>query len=155
MISNSTPLILLSKIGKLNFLKSLFKTIIIPEAIKKEVLKEDKIDSIVTRKAIEDGWIIIKNPKDNRDLQLGEGENAAINLARENHDSLIIDDALGIKAAQEFKIKTLRTTTIIFMTVKKKLINREQAVDIINELIENGYYISNEYYAKILTELKK
>lgn len=85
---------------------------------------------------------------------MGDGENAAINLARENKDSLIIDDALGIKVAQEFNIKTLRTTTIIFLAVNKKIINKEQAIILINELIENGYYISNEYYAKILTKLK-
>lgn len=154
MISNSTPLIFLSKINKLNFLKQLFKTLIIPEDVKKEVLKENKPDSISIKRSIEEGWIKVKDPKDNKDLQLGTGENAAINLARENADSLIIDDALGIKVAQEFNIKTLRTTTIIFMAVNKKIIDKEQAIILVNKLIENGYYISNEYYAKILTKLK-
>ena len=154
MISNSTPLIFLSKINKLNFLKQLFKTLIIPEDVKKEVLKENKPDSISIKRSIEEGWIKVKDPKDNKDLQLGTGENAAINLARENADSLIIDAALGIKVAQEFNIKTLRTTTIIFMAVNKKIIDKEQAIILVNKLIENGYYISNEYYAKILTKLK-
>ena len=154
MISNSTPLIFLSKINKLNLLKQLFKTITIPEDVKKEVLKENKPDSIKIRKAIEEKWIKIKNPEDNKDLQLGSGESAAINLAKENKTSLIIDDALAIKAAQEFNIETLRTTTVIFQAIDKKIINKEQGIELLNKLIENGYYISNEYYAKLLTKLK-
>ena len=154
MISNSTPLIFLSKINKLNFLKELFKTVIIPGNVEKEVLKANKPDSISIKKAIEEGWIRVRDPKNNKDLQLGDGENAAINLAREDKDSLIMDDALGIKVAKGFGIKTLRTTTIIFLVVNKKIIGKEQAISLINKLIENSYYISNEYYAKILTKLK-
>ena len=154
MISNSTPLIFLSKINKLNFLREIFKIVIIPRDVEKEVLKANRPDSISIKKAIEEGWIRVKDLKDNKDLELGDGENAAINLAREDKDSLIMDDALGIKVAKGFGIKTLRTTTIIFLAVNKKIIGKEQAISLINKLIENSYYISNEYYAKILTKLK-
>lgn len=154
MICNSTPLILLAKINKLEFLKKLFSTITIPEDVKQEVLIETKPGFTILNNAIKEGWIKLDNPKENQDLQLGKGENAAINLAREKRDSLIIDDALAIKVAQEFDIETLRTTTIIFKAINKRVINKEQGVELLNKLIENGYYISNEHYAKILTRLK-
>ena len=154
MICNSTPLILLARINKLELLKKLFGTITIPEDVKKEVIVENKPGFIVLNNAIKDKWIRIRNPKNNKELNLGKGENAAINLAMEAKDRLIIDDAVGIRVAQELNIETLRTTTIIFMALKKKIINKEDAIELINKLIENGYYISNEYYAKILTKLK-
>ena len=38
IVSNSTPLIWLAKIGKLNLLKNFFKTVMIPEAVYDEVV---------------------------------------------------------------------------------------------------------------------
>jgi len=154
MICDSTPLILLAKIDKLDLLKKIFKTVIITEDVRDEILKEDKPGYLTIQNAIRDKWIKIKSPKDNQNLQLGKGENSAINLAREIKDELIIDDALAITAAKELGINTTRTTTVIFMAVKKKIINKEEGIKLINNLIENGYYISNEYYSKIITKLK-
>lgn len=153
MICNSTPLIFLAKINQLKLLKNLFTTIIIPEDVKTEILKQDKPGYLTINTAIQQGWVKIKNPKDNKNLHLGNGENAAINLAKEKKHTLIIDDALAIKVAQEFDINIIRTTTLIFLALKKKLINKKQAITLINKLIENGYYISPKYYSKILTKL--
>lgn len=154
MICNATPLIFLAKINKLKFLRDLFNTVTIPENVKKEVLKETKSGYVQIKNALEEGWIKVEDPKDNQDLQLGEGENSAINLARERREALIIDDALAIKVAQEFDIETLRTTTIIFKVINKRIINKEEGIELLNKLIENDYYISNEHYARILTRLK-
>ena len=82
MICDSTPLILLAKINKLDLFKKIFKTIVITEDVKDEVLKEDKPGYLTIQNAMKEGWIKIKNPKDNQNLQLGKGENSAINLAR-------------------------------------------------------------------------
>ena len=61
---------------------------------------------------------------------------------------------MAITAAKELGVNAIRTTTIIFMAIKKKIINKEEGIKLINNLIENGYYISNEYYSKIITKLK-
>jgi len=42
IVCNSTVLIYLSKIDKLFFLKELFKTVLIPEEVKREVVDEGK-----------------------------------------------------------------------------------------------------------------
>lgn len=153
MISNSTPIILLSKINRLILLKKLFSQIIIPEEVSKEVLIEDKPGYLIINRAIKDGWIKIENPKNNLELGLGKGENSAINLARERKDKLIIDDALGVKAAKAFNIEILRTTTLIFMALEKKLLKKDEAILVANALIENGYYIAPKYYSAIITKL--
>jgi len=153
MISNSTPLILLAKIARLEMLKKLFGYIIITNDVKEEVLIEDKSGYFQINEAIKNGWIKIENPKRNVELGLGKGENSAINLAKEKNDKLIIDDAFAVKAAKGLNIEFIRTTTVVFIAVEKGIINKKEAVSIINNLIENEYYIAPKYYAEILSRI--
>lgn len=150
MICNATPLICLAKIKQLELLKKLFHTITIPQSVAKEVLIEGKPGYAFIKEAIQEGWIKVCNPKNNINLELGKGENAAVNLANERKDTLIIDDAFAIKVAKSLNIDFIRTTTIIFMALKKKIINKKQAISFINKLIEEGYYISSSLYPKIM-----
>ena len=80
MISNSSPLIFLSKIGELDILRKLFVKIKIPSSVKEEVLIEDKIGGEFIKEAIEEGWIKIEDPKKTLELSLGKGENSVISL---------------------------------------------------------------------------
>jgi len=154
LISNSTAIICLSKINNLELLKKVFTFVVIPYSVKDEVLVSG-IDSYhAIDNAINRGWIKVVNPEKRIGLGLGSGENDAINLARERKDIIILDDAYAIKAAKGFNINFVRTTTIIFIAIKKKLININEAISIINQLIEIGYYISPKEYSAILTKLK-
>ena len=153
MICNATPLILLAKINHLGLLKNLFSSVTIPHSVKEEVLIKHKPGYFVINEAIKTGWIKIANPKKDINLGLGKGENSAINLAKERKEKLIIDDAFAIKVAQALGIDTIRTTTVIFIAVDKKIINKKKAISIINNLIDNGYYISPAHYSSILTKL--
>ena len=153
MICNSSPLIFLSKINQISLIKKLFGHIIIPEAVKEEILIEEKEGYDLIKIAINEELIKINNPSKNTDFKIGKGENAAINLAIEKKDSLIIDDAVAIKIANSFNVKTLRTTTLIFWAVEKKILTRKQAVNVLNKLLDFGYYIAPKYYAALLTKL--
>jgi len=151
MISNSTPLICLAKLNKLELLIKLFKQIIIPEAVKEEVLIEGKPGYSILNEYIIWGLIKIENPKNNLDFGIGTGENAAINLAKEKKDKLLIDDSFAIKIAQSLDIDYIRTTGVILLLLKKKIIDKKTAKEMIYALVEDGYYIS----PKILSGLIK
>ena len=153
MISNATALICLSKINKLDILKRIYSTILIPPAVKKEILFEEKEGYSSIKSAIESGWIKVVEPKKNIALGLGAGENQAISLAKEKKDKIILDDAVAIKAANAFGISILRTTTVIFTALDKNIINKKQALSLLNRLIENGYYISTKDYAVLVSKL--
>jgi len=61
VVSDASPLILLSKIGKLNLLKELYQEIIIPLQVRDEVVEhKDKASSILLSE-IKKGWIQQKN----------------------------------------------------------------------------------------------
>src|SRR3989344_2087070 len=154
MISNATPLISLARINELAILQKLFEKIVIPEAVRTEILVEGKPGFIVL-KELSKTFLHAREPKRLLPLGLGSGENAAISLAYETKDTLLIDDAVAIQRAHELGIETLRTTTVIFLAVQKGLLSKEKALNILNLLIENGYYITTAQYAKLLEKLKK
>ena len=154
MISNATALICLGKINRLDLLKKAYSFVLIPSSVKAEVLIEGKEGYMATYKAIKEGWIRVVDPKKSIDLGLGAGENQAISLAIEKNDNIILDDAFAIKAAKAFNIPIVRTTTIIFTALRKKIINKAQALETLNKLIDEGYYISTKDYAVLLSKLK-
>lgn len=154
MICNSTPLICLAKIGRLGLLKELFGSIIIPEEVKKEILIEGKEGYDIIKQAIEDGLIKVHAVKKRLELDLGKGENAAISLAYELKDELIVDDAHAVRAARVLGLDVLRTTSIILMCVKKKIFDKKECLNVVNELIEIGYYISPRVYVRLVEGLK-
>lgn len=155
MISDAAPLIFLSRIGKLNLLQKLFKEIIIPRAVQKEVLVEGKPGYAFIQEAIADQWIKIKNPRQIMELSLGYGESEAISLAKETNDTLLLDDAYAIRAAKMYEIDTIRTTTVLFLAAHKKIITTSELIQLLNELINVGYYIRPSEYASLLSRVRE
>jgi len=154
LISDATALICLSKINKLDLLKKLYSIITTPPAVKEEVLVEGKDGYLSIYRAIKSGWIKVVSPKKKTKLGLGAGENQAINLAIERKESIILDDAFAVKAARAFNLQVIRTTTVIFTALKKNIITKSEALEILNQLIEIGYYISTKEYAALMFKLK-
>ena len=154
MIADSTVLICLGRIKMLELLKKLYKKIIIPPSVEKEVLIEVKEGYKIIHHAIKSGWIEVMRPNKTIGLGLGRGEEQAISLAVERKDSIILDDAYAIKAAKALNIPFVRTTTVIFTSLKKRILIKKQALSILNLLIENGYYISTKDYAILISKLK-
>ena len=122
--------------------------------MKEEVLVKGKEGYSIIQNAINKGWIKVIEPKKSLNLGLGNGENQAISLAIERKDSIILDDAFAIKAAKALNVPVLRTTTVVFTALKKRIIKKAQALDIFNHLIESGYYISTKDYAVLISKLK-
>ena len=154
MIADATVLICLSKIKRLDLLKTIYKKIMILPAVEKEVLIEDKEGYRSIYNEIKSGRIEVMHPKKIIKLGLGAGEEHAINLAIERKDSIILDDAFAIKAAKALNVDYIRTTTVIFTALKKNIVTKKQALSILNQLIENSYYISTRDYAILVSRLK-
>jgi predicted nucleic acid-binding protein len=155
MISNSTPLICLSKLNRLDFLKLLFRKVIITPGVQKELLIKEKDGFLLIEKAIKDKWIEVHAPKFNVDYFLGKGENEVINLAKEKNYKVIIDDLKAIRILENLNIDYIRTTTVILLSLKNKIINKFEAKRLIDKLIENGYYISMPVYTKLIDIINK
>jgi uncharacterized protein len=152
MISNATPLICLAKIKQLALLKKVVGTVFIPEAVRDEVLVKGKPGYEQLQKALK--WIKVVPVKQCLDIGLGKGEREAITLARERKEPILLDDGAAIRAAKAFDVEVLRTTSVLFLAVKKKIISKKEAKRYLQLLVENGYYIAPRFYVVLLDRLQ-
>ncbi|HAS17965.1 MAG TPA: DUF3368 domain-containing protein [Nitrospiraceae bacterium] len=118
IVSNSSCLIVLDKLGKLELLERLYTKITIPKAVKDEVFKGKSIPGWI-------GVVNIKQPIAPRILErnLGYGESEAISLSLElNTDLLIVDDLAARKVAVELGINITGVIGILLEAKKKGLV---------------------------------
>ena len=147
VISNSSPIILLSKVGRLHILQALYKEIVIPEAVYKEVFE--------FRQEIEKPeWIKVKNISDKsagRFLvsSLGPGESEAIVLALESKsDLLLLDDYRARNYANSVGLKITGTAGILVDARDKGIIDKVK--EVLDALIKSDYRISESLYQAVI-----
>lgn len=151
-VSNSTVLISLIKIGKIELIKNIYKNIIITDVIKNEVAMEDELYKSETRIFNDslENFILVKKPRKIKDFGLHDGENSCLSLCTEMNDKVFLsDDKNARKAADSLGIKVIGTLGILISNLKKKKINKKEFFEILKNLINKGFYISTELFAAI------
>ncbi len=139
IVSDTSCLILLDKIGELNLLNRLFGTIIITQEITDEFKKELP------------NWVRIENPVNKTyqkilETSLDRGEASAIAFAIEQSNCLlIIDDYKGRKYAEQLGIKITGTLGIV---IEAKLVGHLKSVKPLLEKIKKTDF-------KLTTELER
>jgi len=154
IIVNSTPIIALSAIGKLDLLKELYNTIIIPSAVKFEI--EAKSES-KTQHQLEaaTNWIHVQSimnvaQKQIFKTQLHDGEVEVMILGQElDADLLMIDDYLAREYAKYLGFKVVGTVGILLLAKSKMLI--PEVKPLVDDLVTNGIYISKRLYSDIIS----
>ena len=150
VVSNSSPLIVLTKINRIDLLKHLFISVYISEEVYKEVYK--------IKKGHCPRWIKVVKVKDRMavdalDAIVDKGEAETIILAREmSIKHVLMDDRKGVNLARKMGLEPLRTTTILGIAYKKNLL-----ADIQKELLnlrEKGYWITDYYIDEITKQFK-
>lgn len=124
VVSNTTPLIALAEIGKLDVLHKLYGEILIPEAVRREIIQEPARSE--TQRA---GWILTRSIRypENKEFyraRLHSGEVEAILLAHEEQaDLLIIDDNAAKKAAKSTGLKVTGTLGVLLRAKQEGIID--------------------------------
>lgn len=139
IVSDSTTLIILFDLKRLELLSNLFPKIIIPLAVYNEISVKSKIELppfISTKKA--------KNSKvlESLKLLLDLGESEAIALALELNSKLIIDEKKGRKIAMRQGLEIIGLLGIVYLNIKKGFISKEEAQEFLDEALAHGYRIS-------------
>lgn len=152
VVSNSTPLIALSKINQLALLKEYFSEVYIPKAVYREVVVQggklygaEEVNNLEYIKVKE-----VKNRLAVKSLMisLDEGEAEAIILTAESKANLLlIDDADGRKVAQGMDLKITGTVGILLMAAKDKKLDLKNSL---NYLLAEGFRLSEKEYQRIL-----
>ena len=119
VVSNTTPLIGLGRIGRFNLLADLFGQIIVPEAVRAELMAAGDADDPVQRAFNASNWIRIQPVSDRLavevlldELDLGEAE--TIVLGRElRADWVLMDEKKGRRKLAELGIPKIGTVGIL------------------------------------------
>lgn len=143
IVSDTSCLVLLDKLGKLDLLKSLFGKITVTDIIKKEFGKPMP------------EFIEVKNPENKvyqkvLEKTLDSGEASALALALEEPEHLlIIDDYIGRKEAKRLQLTITGTMGILIIAKEKGLIN--SVSEFVTEIRKTNFRLNES----LIEEVKK
>lgn len=154
VIVNSTPLIVLCGVGKLDILRELYREIFIPAAVYQEVteVKDSACTQIMTQKS----WIHVERIRSDADrmmykAKLHTGEVEVMILAQEQEaDLVIIDDNAAKKTAKYLGLTVTGTLGVLLKAKQKGLI--EKIKPLLFEMKRNGFYIDAKLELMVLEQ---
>jgi predicted nucleic acid-binding protein len=149
VVADSSPLHYLILIGQAELLPRLFKAVVIPDEVYRELTHVQAPLSVLgfMRKCPE--WLAIQTPRDIEEIpSIDAGEQAAICLARElKADLLLIDDVDGRRAAQARGIAVTGTLGILDRAAQRDLIDLRH---VLQQLKATSMHLSDELLNALL-----
>jgi len=151
-ISNTSPLLYLYRIGGIEWLPKLFDEVWTPEAVRNE-LQAGKSKGYDVPDPDDYSWLKVVNPKSTPSewlaLDLGTGEIAAMALALENRDRVVLlDDMLARRTAQVAGLQVWGTLKVLLEAKSIGLIDKVEPY--VAKLSDSGMWVSAEVKQRIL-----
>ncbi len=153
VVSDTTPLSELAKVGQLNLLRDIFGQVIIPEEVYNEVTTGTHPAVSAVQSAT---WIEVRSITNTENVpilqgatQLDLGECAAIILAEElGVDQLLIDDLAARRVALSRNLPVIGTIGTLLLAKDQGLI--PSVKEVLDALITQGKRISQQLYQETL-----
>ncbi len=153
VVSNTTPIISLSSIGRIDLIGKIFDKVVIPRAVYNEI----KSKKHYGYEEVDKDFFVVKELSDRRyldllllDVDLGEAE--AILLSKElNADILLLDERMGIDLARFNNIFCVGTLTVLKIAKDMGLI--EKIKPLLDNMIIKGRYYSRSVYNSFLAKI--
>lgn len=140
VVADTTCLIALERIDKLDLLQRLFSSVIIPPEVTREFKTPPE-------------WLTIQSSS-NRDvlaslrLQVDDGEAAAIALAHELKLRIILDDRAGRSVAKQFGLSVMGTIGLLVVAKQRGLVRTVRPL--IDDLKRHGFYMNEDLRQEVL-----
>ncbi|NET57983.1 MAG: DUF3368 domain-containing protein [Symploca sp. SIO2E6] len=151
-ISNTSPMLYLHRIGKLDWLPEIFAEILVPSAVVNE-LREGRPRGYDCPDLSIYTWLQVVEPISipaNLTVgDLGLGEQTAIALTLENSGFVVLlDDGLARSTAQALGL-TVWGTLKILLTAKSQGLT-EQIMPLVDQLQDSGMWISDDIRSRVI-----
>ncbi|MFT5390072.1 MAG: putative nucleic acid-binding protein [Gammaproteobacteria bacterium] len=155
VVSDTTTLITLARIGHLDLLRELYEAVVIPRAVHQELALDSKragVDSL--EQALQEGWLVVHEVFSARSeaqllMTLGSGEAQAIALAEQlDARTLLLDDELAREVAATRELPLVRTLEIFVYAKARGLLAEVRST--LLQCERTGYRISPELLAATL-----
>jgi len=169
VVSNASPLIFSAKIGILDLLQKLYGKLYVPPMVDRETRetgrKERAPDAIIVDKAVESGWITVKELSGWAKKEVGallrtpglhKGECEAIALARQiGADLLLIDERVGSGAAKAWGLEVIGILGAIIEAMAKGFVTFDEVKAYFDRLIDVEFGLSSKDYKRALEMAEK
>lgn len=154
VVSDTTPISELVKVGRLTLLRDLFRYIIIPNEVYNELITGTHPAATVVQSI---NWIEVCSVSDRQKVSdihtatgLGLGECAAFVLAEElGADRILLDDRTARREARTRNLPVIGTIGILLLAKQQSLI--PSVKDVLDALMTQGTRISQKLYQDALT----
>ncbi len=157
VLSDASPLIGLSRVGGLDWLRALFGEVALTPEVRSELHAGPEIEGSISA-ALEDGWLTVlpddaEGPR--RPAQLGPGEWSCIRagLAREGPVLLLLDDRLARREALLQGLRVTGIAAIVATAQRRGLI--ASAREVFEALLRSDFRISADVIREILVALNE
>lgn len=160
VVVDSSVLVPLARIGRLNLLKDFFKDVKTVEGVYSECVLEarGKPGTSEIKEACDD-WIKVVEVEEVKEMAELEGvertDASLILLSRKQDDKLLSNDYALIALGRSKGIECWWLTTLILKMVKKGMMKQKEAKQILFDLIRAGMRLKPEVYATILREIER
>jgi len=150
VVLNTSPLIVLVKLGILKEALNLFSEVEVPHGVLEEIeRRRDEVYRELT-KLIAKGKIHVEDIR-KRLPRLGLGESSVIFLALVKNKVVILDDKRARKLARELGLEVIGTQSILKKLYEKGIL-KEAPNTLYRHLIEMGFHIDKELFDKVFRE---
>ena len=139
VVSDSTTIITLLNINRLDVLKNIFSLVYIPQKVYEEIVIEEKI-------VLDKDFFIVKEINDKNlytllRKSLDAGECEAIVLAKEMELSLIIDEKKGRKIASNLGINIFGFIGLLVLNYKRGELTKQDTLDVFYKAKAQGFRV--------------
>lgn len=161
VVSDTTPIISLLKINRLDLLEKSFGEVLIPNAVYEELTADQRFmeEAIMVKEASYIKSVPVLNHEAVRILRLAtgldQGESEAIVLTDEREaDILLMDEAKGRKISGKMGITVMGTIGIRISSYEDNLISSEEVRRCIDDLQRSGRHIGERHCQMLLDRLQ-
>lgn len=161
VVSNTTPIISLMKVGQLELLQKLFGVVYIPKAVYCELTENEAFPEEV-RMVKQCEFIYVEEIDKIKSAAIMQkfsgldiGESEAIILAGEKHsDVLLMDEHKGRQAAKKIGISITGTIGILIQAFDEGILTNEEVEWCMEKLKENNIRISEKFYQTLRSHME-
>ncbi len=156
IISDTSSLIIFSKLERFDLLANLFDRVLIPSRVYKETLvKEDNLTTLIDANPM----FKVVASRETRLLKqldgiLDDGEAEAIALAKSLQHLLLIDEKKGRGIALGLDINIIGFLGVLLLNHKKGILSTQQAVDIMSKAKQFHFRISARLEKQFMARLR-
>ena len=161
VVSDTTPLISLLKINRIDLLERLFGEVLIPYAVFAELTSDERFQ-IEAEQIRQKEFITVQSVENpdaasllRRATGLDQGESEAIVLTDERKaDLLLMDEAKGRAVSSQMGFRIMGTIGILMAAYEEHELTADEVIECVNGLQRAGRHIGQRHYQVLLDRLR-